>query len=73
MRKVFAFGLLLVAGLSVGCARPFEIGYTPTLTLSERVNIIARNWDLEGKMTQDDVDSFLLLRPVSNNTPWNVR
>jgi hypothetical protein len=74
MRKsnVF-FGLLLVSVTVVGCARPNEIGWTPAYTTGERFGQIARNWDLEGKMTQDDIDRALLLRPVSGLTDWNIR
>lgn len=62
--------LALVAG---GCARPFEIGWSPAYTARERHQMIARNWDYEGKQLVDDVDSFLLLRPASRLTLWNVR
>lgn len=68
--------LAMVGGLgliSVGCARPFEVGYTPAYTTSERVNMIARNWDMEGKQMQDDIDSALLLRPMGRMSIWNVR
>jgi hypothetical protein len=71
------FGFVLAAGAlagsNVGCARPGELFYTPALTAQERYNEIARNWDNEGKMTQDDIDSILLLRPESTLTPWNLR
>jgi len=62
--------MMLAAG---GCARPWEIGYTPAYTTGERYNQIARNWDYEGKQMQDDIDSLLLLRPASRLTIWNVR
>jgi len=68
--------LMTVAGLgllTVGCARPFEVGYTPAYSTGERVNMIARNWDYEGKQMQDDIDHALLLRPASHMTVWNVR
>jgi hypothetical protein len=35
--------------------------------------MIARNWDMEGKMTQDDIDNLLLLRPMSQLTTWHVK
>ncbi|MDB5325750.1 MAG: hypothetical protein JWM57_1319 [Phycisphaerales bacterium] len=73
MRKVVAFGLLLVSSLSVGCARPNEIGWSPAYTTGERMNLIARNWDMEGKQTMDDIDKALLLRPMGELTDWHVR
>ena len=78
MKKTASLVLLLTAAsalslLSTGCARPNEIGWTPAYSLSERTNLIARNWDLEGKMMQDDIDSALLLRPVTQLTTWHVR
>ncbi|HEX8342139.1 MAG TPA: hypothetical protein VF624_14640 [Tepidisphaeraceae bacterium] len=68
-----ALGLLLVSLSAVGCARPGEIGWTPAYSTGERFGQIARNWDLEGKQTQDDIDHILLLRPVSQLTEWNMR
>jgi hypothetical protein len=62
--------LALVAG---GCARPFEIGWSPAYTARERHHMIAHNWDYEGKQLIDDLDSALLLRPSSRLTLWNVR
>ena len=73
MRKVVALGLLVVSGMVVGCARPNEIGWTPGYTAKERGDQIARNWDMEGKMIQDEVDRTLLLRPMSQMTDWYVR
>jgi hypothetical protein len=74
MKKFALFGL--VAGclfVSSGCARPGEIGWTPAYTARERADMIARNWDYEGKQMQDDIDYVLLLRPASRLTIWNVR
>jgi hypothetical protein len=76
MRKLLPVALLAVIGSSLGgggCARPFEIGWTPAYSAGERFNMIARNWDYEGKQTQDDMDSLLLLRPASRLTIWHVR
>ncbi|MGH7214403.1 MAG: hypothetical protein ACREIT_06540 [Tepidisphaeraceae bacterium] len=66
---------LAIAGLfgGTGCARPNEFGYTPAHTTQERFNMIARNWDYEGKQLMDDIDSALLLRPASHSTIWNLR
>lgn len=65
---------LSVAGLLLsGCARPFELGYTPAYTARERDRQIARNWDYDGKQLVDDWDSFWLLRPASGLTIWNVQ
>ena len=67
MKKVlflfFAAGSLLA---SSGCATP---AYSPT----ERRAQIARNWDYEGRQATDDWDHYLLLRPASRLTIWNVR
>ena len=64
-------GLSLIGG--IGCARPFELGYTPAYTAHERDQQIARNWDYEGKQLVDDFDHALLLRPAGRMTIWNVR
>jgi len=75
MKKVATALLLTVCGLlmSTGCARPFEWGYSPAYTAQERHEMIARNWDYEGKQIFDDIDHALLLRPSGNLTMWNVR
>jgi hypothetical protein len=73
MSKLSLFSALAVAAmLSTGCARPGEIGYSSAYTLQERDDLIARNWDLQGKAMVDDIDHVLLLRPASNMTIWNV-
>jgi hypothetical protein len=75
MKKLLAIGLLV--GISsaslVGCARPGEFGWTPAYTAHERGQLIARNWDYEGKQSQDDIDHIFLLRPASHLTEWNLR
>ncbi len=74
MRSALLFGLLVVSSMVItGCARPNEIGYTPVYTTEERFQMIARNWDMEGKMMQDDIDNILLLRPMSGLTLWHIR
>ncbi len=74
MRKIFALGMLTMIGASmVGCARPNEIGWTPAYTTGERLNAIARNWDMEGKYMQDDIDHILMLRPITQMSDWHVR
>ena len=72
MRRVACFGLLVASLMAVGCARPNEIGWTPAYTTGERGNAIARNWDMEGKFMQDDIDRALLLRPMSGASDWEV-
>jgi hypothetical protein len=73
-KSLAVISVLGLAGLSsVGCARPGEFGYTPAYTTKERGEQIARNWDYEGKQSQDDIDSMLLLRPASKLTIWSVR
>jgi hypothetical protein len=74
MRKLALFALVATLGWSaIGCARPNEIGYTPAYTAKERANLIARNWDYEGKQSVDDIDHLLLLRPAGHLTIWNVQ
>jgi hypothetical protein len=74
MKKLSKFAMLIgLSLLFVGCARPFEIGWTPAYSAHERHDQIARNWDYEGKQLVDDFDSALLLRPASRMTIWNVR
>ena len=74
MRKFASLCVLMGLALTVvGCARPNEIGWTPAYSTEERAQMIARNWDMEGKMTQDDIDHLLLLRPMSRLTAWEVR
>jgi hypothetical protein len=72
MTKKFAL-IGLLALMVGGCARPFEIGWTPAYTARERHHLIARNWDYEGKQAVDDFDSAMLFRPASRMTIWNVR
>lgn len=75
MKRTLSVSALLTLSLALftGCARPGEFGYTMGLTTKERGNAIARNWDNEGKILMDDVDSFFLLRPQTALTPWNIR
>ena len=75
MKKLLAASalLLIVSSSAIGCARPGEFGWTPAYSAHERGQLIARNWDYEGKQTQDDLDAILLLRPASRLTAWNVR
>lgn len=74
MKKFAYFGLIACALLvSSGCARPGEFGWTPAYTARERGDMIARNWDYEGKQIMDDIDHALLLRPAGRLTVWNVR
>jgi hypothetical protein len=74
MKKLASALLLTVSALLMtGCARPFEWGYSPAYTAHERHEMIARNWDYEGKQIFDDIDAALLLRPSSRLTLWNVR
>jgi len=74
MKKLAAITLLIASGVTLGgCARPGELLWTPGYTARERGQMIARNWDYEGKQSQDDIDHALLLRPVGHLTAWNVR
>lgn len=73
MKKLAALALLVAGSTLGGCARPGEFGWTPGYTAKERGQIIARNWDYEGKQIMDDIDHALLLRPAGRLTAWNVR
>ena len=71
MRKLVS--LLMLAALAVfplfasGCLAP------PAYSSTERAQQIGRNWDYEGRQGVDDLDHYLLLRPASKLTIWNVR
>ena len=67
--KAFALAVVLgcAAVISSGC------GATPAYSGHERWQLITRNWDMEGKQINDDIDSLLLLRPMSHMTIWHVR
>ncbi len=65
--KAFTFALILAGILvSAGCA-------TPAYSTHERWQLIGRNWGMEERQMQDDIDSVLLLRPMSRMMLWNVR
>ncbi len=74
MRK-FALLSILAAGAMVGtgCARPGEFGASPAYSPKEQQDQIARNWDIEGKQTVDDVEHALLLKPAGNLSIWFTR
>ena len=62
MKKFAYLGLVtLTLFVSTGCARPGEFGWTPAYTARVRGDMIARNWDYEGKQIMDDIDHVLLL------------
>ncbi|WP_428937385.1 hypothetical protein [Fontivita pretiosa] len=65
--------LVVLALLMGGCARPFEVGWSPAYSARERHQQIARNWDWEGKQLVDDIDRALLLRPMGHLTIWHLR
>lgn len=69
MKKLALLGLLAI--ILTGCG--VDWGSTPAYSSRERNQQIWRNWNYEGGMMVDDVDSFLLLRPASGLTMWNVR
>ncbi|MGF1635021.1 MAG: hypothetical protein ACFCVE_14305 [Phycisphaerae bacterium] len=75
MKKSLALACLSVAALALtGCQSDYDVyGSTPAYSLNERMQQISRNQNMEGRMRQDDIDSALLLRPVSMMTTWKVR
>jgi len=67
IKKLALLSVALIGIVSAtGCATP---GYSS----KERGQQIARNWDMEWKMAQDDVDSALLLRPMTSLSRWNIK
>ena len=67
--KRLAMYLLLAGALlnCVGC-----VG-APGYTGVERNRVIARTWSYDASQAVDDFDHFMLLRPPSHMTAWNVR
>jgi hypothetical protein len=53
--------------LAVGCSQE-----TPGLTANERFGEIAQAQRYNNEEMNDDIDSFLFLRPQSPMTLWNV-
>lgn len=74
MLALVACGSMFLAG---GCMDSridkVDVFATPGYSGAERGDLIARNMEMEWKMLNDDVDSLLLLRPMSGLTLWNVR
>lgn len=67
MKKFSFLTILSLAGLMVaGCS---GVAYNQM----ERNNEVARAWNLEAQMFVDDVDMILMIRPVSQLTPWHIR
>ena len=67
MKTVFALVVLAGSLLSLGgCA-------TPAYSTHERWQLITRNWAAEERQMQDDIDSLLLLRPMSRLSIWHIR
>ena len=65
--KAICLALLLAGSMfSVGCA-------TPAYSAHERGQLISRNWGMEERQMNDDIDTVLLLRPASRMTLWDVR
>ena len=67
LKKLTVLSVALVGVVTaIGCDTP---GYSG----KERGQMIARNWDMEYKMAQDDIDMALLLRPMTSLSRWNIR
>ena len=72
-RLALAGSACVLASLTlVGCGGFSDPLATPVFSTQERFSRIQRNFDLEGKMMQDDIDSVLMLRPTSNLTQWHI-
>jgi len=66
---------LLICSLAVMALGMFAAGCaeeTPAYSANERYGQISRNWHTEAEQMNDDVDSFMLLRPESRLSVWNV-
>lgn len=74
MKQRFSRILLGIAILgSTGFAGLSQSGCsTPVYSGKERLARINRNVRLEWQMMNDDIDTVLLLRPVTGLTAWNV-
>ena len=67
LKKLALLSVALVGVITaVGCD-------TPGYSAKERGQMIARNQDMELKMASDDVDTVLLLRPMTELSRWNIR
>jgi len=67
MKTLIAAVVLLGAMISLGgCA-------TPAYSAHERGQLIARNWGIEWREAQDDIDHALLLRPNSRMSVWHTQ
>jgi hypothetical protein len=75
MKTLLSLLVLAMLVTSMGCGPRLDrdFGATPALSSRERYQQIDRNWDYEGRMIMDDVDSVLLLRPATRLTIWHVR
>ena len=68
-----AFGGLIALSLaSAGCSSLPIVGGTPIYSAQERYARIGRNFALESRMLNDDIDSVFLLRPTNDLTRWNA-
>jgi hypothetical protein len=74
MLTLVACGFMFLAG---GCMDSridkVDVFATPGYSGAERGDLIARNMEMEWRMINDDVDTLLLLRPMSGLSLWNVR
>ena len=67
MKIVTLIGLLVGAlFVTTGCG-------TPGYSAAERNQIIARDWGYDFAQASDDLDHFMLFRPASHMTIWNVQ
>lgn len=80
--KILTIGLLaagLLLPMSTGCATPAYSGGLPTIKFpqekatGENANRVVRNWHLENRQMIDDINSVLLLDPVSKMSKWHMR
>ena len=72
-----AVALLVTGFAGSGCSSAAKptlpvFGATPIFSAGERYARIGRNWNLETKMLNEDLDRALLLRPTSSLTEYNL-
>lgn len=70
---VAGFSAVLVGGCMDARINKVDPFGTPAYSGIERGEMISRNWEMEWRMMNDDIDTVMLFRPVSSLSVWNVR
>ena len=72
LAPIVAFGGVVTLSFATGCGSLPVVGGTPIYSPQERYARIGRNFALESRMFNDDLDRALLLRPTNDLTLWNA-